>query len=286
MRDRDDFLRTATFELSKASETRLSLGFDDLPKAYDENATVITPFVISLASFWSRWCTVPSKNTLMTSALRELLIRTPERAHGIPAAPREHRNQDGLQTNPPASTIPPRPYSRTSLAPPLIKNQYDDTTNQPAGVISSNASLTPSALLPSLEEDIRALDGCPRLRSSGTTYRRVSRADVANRLPSTGQQATQQPLTPPPISKGGASTWNPPNLPPRVRNPTMNPCTQRVQDILGKANMGDIKEIFKEIASMLKGLEAGGYIALNLAVHAASLASKPVGYFKCHKAQF
>ncbi|KAG0150656.1 hypothetical protein CROQUDRAFT_87851 [Cronartium quercuum f. sp. fusiforme G11] len=125
---------------------------------------------------------------------------------------------------------------------------------------------------PSLEEDIRALDSCPRPRSSGTSYQCISKADIASWLP-----PTQQALTPSSVSRGGAqlpdlpyhlklnppapeddgSDHNSPTNPPATLNPK-TPCTQRVQDILGEAIMGNIETIFKEIALILKGLAVGG----------------------------
>ncbi|KAG0138907.1 hypothetical protein CROQUDRAFT_102652 [Cronartium quercuum f. sp. fusiforme G11] len=56
--------------------------------------------------------------------------------------------------------------------------------------------------------------------------------------------------------------------------------------MLGEANMGSIKTIFKELILMLKDMPTGGYSILDLSLRATCLTSKQPGSFLCKKAGF
>ncbi|KAG0139343.1 hypothetical protein CROQUDRAFT_101701 [Cronartium quercuum f. sp. fusiforme G11] len=64
------------------------------------------------------------------------------------------------------------------------------------------------------------------------------------------------------------------------------PRTQQVQDILGEANMGDMKSIFMELVAMLKTLPTGWYVAMSLTVDKAIHLNQSVGRFNCNKVAF
>ncbi|KAG0143323.1 hypothetical protein CROQUDRAFT_109277 [Cronartium quercuum f. sp. fusiforme G11] len=68
--------------------------------------------------------------------------------------------------------------------------------------------------------------------------------------------------------------------------PPATPRTVRVQDMLGEANMGSIKTVFKELGSMMKGMPTGGYSVLAPSLRATRLTDKQPGSFLCEKAAF
>ncbi|KAG0144681.1 hypothetical protein CROQUDRAFT_94713 [Cronartium quercuum f. sp. fusiforme G11] len=86
-------------------------------------------------------------------------------------------------------------------------------------------------------------------------------------------------------------------LAPTQPSPTTNPLTpcpsfpkmpwmQRVQDILGEANMGNIELIFKEIILRLKDLLMGGYDSLLTSIRTAPYTQKAPENFRCDKVTF